>query len=78
MKRKKYMMLWRNKFLTVEAKSFKEMVEALEASARFLRSLMESKQVFLETPGGTADDYAMLYTYNKKVAKRFGFQEAEC
>ena len=71
---KKYMLLWRNKFLTLEAKSLDEMVDSLQAAAEQLRN-MRADGVVLEPDGGTADDYARLVTNDPDVARKYDMHE---
>lgn len=54
-----YSLTWRNKFLTVNAKSIDEMIEMLQCAATEL-AMMEADGVFLQ--GDARDDYAHLVT----------------
>ncbi len=72
--RKKYVRLWRNKFLTVEAKSIDDMIEVLGGAIEELRQ-MKADGVALDPAGGTADDYAYLVTTDSAVAERFDMHE---
>jgi hypothetical protein len=67
---KRYLRLWRNKFLTVDATTLDEMIQALRAAAQTLES-MRADGVVLEAQGGTADDYAYLVTSDPNVAKKY-------
>jgi hypothetical protein len=66
-----YMLLWRNKFLTVDAKTLGEMARKLREAAAELEAMHATGKVTLE--GGVDDDYAELVTTDLEVAKRFGF-----
>lgn len=67
--------LWRNKWLTSEAKSIDEMADTLEEAAERLRE-MSAKGVKLDVEmGGVCDDYAFLVTEDPEVAKEFGLEE---
>ena len=67
---KRYVMLWRNKWLTAEAKSIEEMAGALQASAAHLQA-MKADGVTLESEGSTAADYAYLVTTDPAVAQKY-------
>ncbi len=71
---KLYMTLWRNKFLTIDAKCIGEMAQMLEGAAQQLRD-MERDGVGLI--GGTGDDYAQLVTDDPEVARKYDFDEIE-
>ena len=62
--RKRYVTLWRNKWLTSEAKSIEDMVSRLRASADYLDQLRK-EGVILDDNGGVGDDYAQLVTMSK-------------
>ena len=68
-------MCWRNKFLTVDAKSVAEMADILRGAANYLREMADAGVVL--DPGGVVDDYANLTTADPEVAERFGFQLLE-
>ncbi len=71
---KKYMLLWRNKCLTLEATSLDEMADSLQAAAQQLRR-MQADGVVLDPSGGTADDYARLVTTDPDVARKYDMHE---
>ncbi len=71
--KRKYELLWRNKWLTSEAKSIDEMIESLRDAANHLEA-MKLEGVVLDPEGGTSDDYASLVTSDEKVAEKFGMQ----
>ena len=69
-----YELLWRNKFLTLEARTIEDMAQGLEQAAAELRR-MQAAGVRL-SPNGIADDYALLRTDDAAVAEEFGFDTA--
>jgi hypothetical protein len=71
---KRYVLLWRNKFLTLEAKSLDEMIAALDHAVQELRK-MKADGIILDPEGGTADDYAHLVSTDPEVARRYGMHE---
>jgi hypothetical protein len=71
---KRYVTLWRNKWLTAEAKSLEDMIEGLQSAANTLRSML-ADGVFLDAEGGTSDDYAYLVTTDPIVAKKYDMHD---
>ena len=72
--RKRYMLVWRNKFLTAEAQSLDEMISSITVAAKTLKA-MQADGVILDPEGGTADDYAYLVTTDQGVAKKYGMHD---
>ncbi len=72
--KKRFETLWRNKWLTSEAKSIDDMIASLRAAADHLDE-MRKAGVTLEDDGGVGDDYATLVTTDPEVAKKFGMEE---
>jgi hypothetical protein len=72
--RKRYVTIWRNKWLTSEAKSIEDMIARLRSAADDLEQ-MRKDGVFLEDDGGVGDDYAHLVTTDPKVAEKYGLVE---
>ena len=70
--RKRYVLTWRNKWLTAEAKSIEEMISGLHSAAEQLDQ-MRRDGVVIEDNGAMADDYALLVTSDGKVAEKYGF-----
>jgi hypothetical protein len=70
---KRYLSLWRNKFLTVDAKTIEEMIAALREAAATLEA-MRRDGVTLD-PEGVADDYAHLVTSDPDVARKYDMHE---
>lgn len=66
----KYVRLWRNKFLTVDAMDLNEMAQILSSAAAELTAMIVDG-VKLDPDGGTAHDYAMLYTYDPDIAHKY-------
>jgi len=71
---KRYVLLWRNKFLTTEAKSLDEMIATLDAATDRLRK-MKADGVVLDPEGGTADDYAHLVTTDPDIARKYDMHD---
>jgi len=71
---KRYVTIWRNKFLTIDAKSLDEMIDVLDAARRELEA-MRADGVTLDPDGGTGDDYAHLVTTDPNVAKKYGMED---
>ena len=70
---KVYELLWRNKWLTSEAKSFDEMISMLRVAADELEAMQrDGVQLDLER-GGMEDDYASLTTTDHVIAEKYGF-----
>lgn len=77
---RRYVRLWRNKFLTMRVSSLEEMIGVLEHSKHSEHSVEELKSmlrdgVVLDPGGGTADDYALLVTTDRIVAERYGMED---
>jgi hypothetical protein len=70
---RRYEYLWRNKYLTAEAETLDEMINALQAAVDHLRE-MRSAGIILDEWSGMADDYAVLVTTDPAIAERFGFE----
>lgn len=71
---KRYLTIWRNKFLTLEANSIDEMIDSLNEACDLLRR-MRDDGVTLDTAGGTGDDYAHLVTTDPDVARKYDMHE---
>ena len=69
-----YSLVWRNKYLTVDARTIHDIVTSLRAAADELEG-MEKAGVTLS--GGAEDDYAMLVTDDAETARRFGFGDED-
>jgi hypothetical protein len=72
----RYEYLWRNKWLTANAKTLDDMIVILRAAADELQAMRDAG-VWLEDNGSQEDDYAFLYTTDPQVAEKFGFQLEE-
>jgi len=72
--RRRYVTLWRNKWLTADAKSIDDMIAALRDAANHLED-MRKDGVMLENDGSTGNDYARLFTTDPEVAKRYDMVE---
>lgn len=71
---RRYIQLWRNKFLTIQAQSIDEMIESLQDAADTLRR-MRDDGVTLHNLGGTADDYSQLVTTDPGVARKYDMHD---
>ena len=71
---KRYVTLWRNKFLTIDAKNLNEMISSIEHAAATLKAML-ADGVTLDSEGGTADDYAYLVTTDPDIAKKYGMHD---
>jgi hypothetical protein len=71
---KRYLTLWRNKFLTTEATTLREMITKLEGAVATLKA-MQADGVTLDPSSGTADDYAHLVTTDPAVAKKYDMHD---
>lgn len=69
--RKRFIMIWRNKWLTSKAKSIEEMISMLRAAADQLDQMCKDG-VILDDDGAVGDDYAHLVTTDPKVAEKYG------
>lgn len=73
--KKRYEMIWRNKWLTAEAHTVEEMAAMLLEAADTLMVMAQSG-VNLD-PESCADDYALLWCEDEKVAEAWGFDEVD-
>ena len=71
---RRYIRLWRNKFLTVDARSLDEMISILQDATDILKK-MRDDGVTLDPDGGTSDDYAYLVTTDPEVARRYDMHD---
>jgi hypothetical protein len=67
---KRYVTIWRNKWLTAGAKSLEDMIQMLQNSSKTLEAMFNDG-VTLDQQGGTGDDYAYLVTTDPKVAEKY-------
>jgi hypothetical protein len=72
--RKRYVTLWRNKWLTANAKTIDDMIASLRDAAETLEA-MRRDGVTMEDDGGAGDDYAHLVTTDPEVAKKYDMIE---
>jgi hypothetical protein len=73
---KRFELLWRNKWLTTDAKSLDDMIAKLREAADQLEA-MKGEGVVLDPEGGTSEDHALLVTTDESVAEKFGMQPEE-
>ena len=72
--RRRYVTLWRNKWLTAHAKTLDELIVAFRTAADELGA-MRRDGVTLQEDGGTEDDYAYLVTSDPEIAKKYDMHE---
>ena len=72
--RRRFLMYWRNKWLTSQARTIDDMIESLRGAADELER-MRADGVSLDPNGGTTDDYAQLVTSDPEIAKKYGFED---
>lgn len=72
--RKRFVTIWRNKWLTSEAKSIEDMIIQLRSAAD-QPERMQRDGVFLDDDSGVGDDYAHLMTMDPTVAEKYGLIE---
>jgi len=71
---KRYMTLWRNKWLTADAKSVEDMIAGLQSAADTLRQML-ADGVTLDPGGDTSEDYVCLVTTDQVVAKKYDMHD---
>lgn len=71
---KRYVTLWRNKWLTSEATSLEDMIAGLQSAAGTLRAML-ADGVYLDPEGGTSDDYAHLVTTDPIIARKYDMHD---
>ena len=71
---KRYVLLWRNTFLTNDAQSLEDMAAAVRDAAAQLQAMLNDG-VMLDPDGGTGDDYALLVTTNPEIARKYDMHE---
>ena len=71
---RRYIKLWRNKFLTIDARNIDDMISTLKHAGETL-AMMRDDGVTLDPEGGTSDDYAYLVTTDPEVAKKYGMHD---
>lgn len=72
--KKRFVMLWRNKFLTTKAQNIDDMIGSLQSAASELKA-MRDDGVVLDPESGISDDYATLVTNDSNTAKKHGMVE---
>ena len=71
---RRYVLLWRNKWLTSSAATLDEMIASIHAAADTLAA-MKADGVVLDPEGGTADDYAYLVTSDPEIARKYDMHD---
>lgn len=73
-RKNRYVLVWRNKWLTAEAASLPEMITSLKDAASRLEAMLNDG-VQLDPRGGTADDYAYLVTTDPEIASKYDMHD---
>jgi hypothetical protein len=71
---RRFITLWRNKWLTAEARSLQDMIDELQAASDQLRAML-TDGVTLDPNSGTSDDYVHLVTNDPVIAKKYGMHD---
>lgn len=71
---KRFLKLWRNKFLTENTTSMDEMIAIFKDAASTLQA-MQHDGVTLDLAGGTGNDYAYLVTTDPVIARKYDMYE---
>lgn len=71
---RRFIYLWRNKFLTTNATSLPEMIASLNQASELLQN-MQADGVTLDPNSVTGDDYARLVTTNQEVARKYDMHD---
>ena len=71
---RRYVTLWRNKLLTIDATSFDDMIDKLGSAVDRLKQ-MRADGVQLDPEGGTADDYVQLFTTDPDIARKYDMHD---
>jgi hypothetical protein len=72
--KKRYVTIWRNKLLTLDAKSLPEMIDLLKGAVATMESML-ADGVELDPDRGTADDYAYFVTSDPAIARKYGMED---
>jgi hypothetical protein len=72
--KRRFVLEWRNRWLTVDATTIDEMADSLEVAVARLREMAEAG-VRLDEDSNMDDDFATLVTNDEEVAERFEFDE---
>lgn len=73
---RRYVLLWRNKWLTSDAKTLLEMTTRLREAADRLEAMLKDG-VELDPDGGTGDDYAYLVTRDPDIARKYDMHDED-
>lgn len=73
--KKRYVALWRNKWLTAEAQTIEDMIQSLRGAAAELEAMRSDGVMLDAAAGGVGDDYAHLVTTDPEVAKKYDMVE---
>jgi hypothetical protein len=68
-----YETTWRNKWVTADAKTIRDMVKGLRDAADELEA-MAKDGITIQEGSAIADDYATLFTEDPEVARKYGLK----
>jgi len=74
---RRFIMLWRNKWLTSKAMTLQEMAGGLRSAAEKLEAMLKDGVTLDVAVGGVADDYAHLVTTDPEIARKYDMQPEE-
>ncbi len=74
---RRFIKLWRNKWLTSKAATLEEMVGGLRSAAQTLEAMLKDGVTLDVSVGGVADDYAHLVTTDPEIARKYDMQPEE-
>ena len=72
--KRRYVMLWRNKWLTANAKSISEMTALLQSAELKLKEMLIDG-IVMDRDGAATDDYTMLVTTDPVIAAKYDMVE---
>lgn len=73
--KRRYVMLWRNKWPTAEAQTIDEMIRSLRSAADELEAMREDGVMLDLAAGGVGADYVHLTTTDPEIAKKYDMVE---
>jgi hypothetical protein len=74
---RRFITLWRNKWLTAEATSIDDMAAKLRAAADLLDEMRRDGVTLDPEAGGVGDDYAHLITHDQAIAEKYDMHPEE-
>ena len=74
---RRFILLWRNNWLTSEATTLQEMADGLRSAAETLEAMLKDGVTLDVAAGGIGDDYAHLVTTDPEIARKYEMQPEE-